>query len=123
MRVTRARAQQPVEEPTVTEQERAPLNEISPNASPEQVLPVEDIVKKTPARSKSKKGAKKGAKGKKNKVVEDEPVQLESGVEQEVAAAVPVIDAQEELAKDEPSGELLLHARNVQPSDWPLDAS
>jgi hypothetical protein len=91
MRLTRAaqRAQEGVDEPTTdatqaTEAtERGPLNEISPNASPEQAAPVEEIPKKTPARTKSKKGAKKVAKGKKAKAVEEEQAQVAEDQEQD----------------------------------------
>ncbi|KAH7389478.1 hypothetical protein DE146DRAFT_664237 [Phaeosphaeria sp. MPI-PUGE-AT-0046c] len=86
-RLTRAqRAKQDVDEtvPNATEAvERSPLNEISPNASPEQVAPVEELPKKTPARSKSKKGAKKGAKAKKGKAVEEEQVEIEVNDDQQ----------------------------------------
>jgi hypothetical protein len=93
MRLTRAaqRAQQSVDEPTTdateaTEStERSPLNEISPNASPEQAAPVEEPPKKTPARTKSKKGGKKGAKGKKAKAVEEEQVEAPPEDEKQVA--------------------------------------
>jgi hypothetical protein len=82
MRLTRAaqRAQQDVDEPSTDAaeaMERSPLHEISANASPEQIAPVEEAPMKTPARSKSKKGGKKGAKGKKGRAAEVEPAQEE----------------------------------------------
>jgi hypothetical protein len=95
MRLTRAaqRAQQNADEPPPTDatddNERNPLIEISPNASPEQAAPVEEPPKKTPARSKSKKGGKKGAKAKKGKVVDEEPEQeqIEAVLEDEAQNA------------------------------------
>lgn len=110
MRLTRAaqRAQQNVDEPTIDapeDVERSPLNEISPNASPELIAPAEEAPKKTPARSKSKKGAKKGGKGKKGKVVEEEPVQIVLEDERQ-AAGSPASDAAiEDLIKSPQDGE------------------
>ncbi|KAH4067435.1 hypothetical protein HBH98_183920 [Parastagonospora nodorum] len=105
MRLTRAaqRAQQPVEEPTLdaadASEERSPLNEITPNASPEQVDHAEDAPKKTLTRTKSKKGGKKGARAKKGKAVEEE--------EQVPVADEPlaVDDAAVEAAVEEPIAE------------------
>lgn len=91
-RLTRAqRAKQDVDEtiPDATEAiERSPLNEISPNASPEQVAPVEELPKKTLARSKSKKGAKKGAKAKKGKTVEEEAEVGADDIQQDTNAPI-----------------------------------
>ncbi|KAH8730094.1 hypothetical protein GQ44DRAFT_607306 [Phaeosphaeriaceae sp. PMI808] len=90
MRLTRAaqRAQQNVDEPSTVAselKERAPLNDISPNASPELIAPVEELPQKTPSKSKSKRGGKKGGKGKKAKVAEEENIQLVLEDEQQVA--------------------------------------
>ena len=79
-RLTRAaqRAQQGDETTDTSDiNERAPLNEISPNDSPKLDRQEEELPRKTPAKkSKGKGGAKKGAKGKKEKqvqaVLEDE---------------------------------------------------
>ncbi|KAL5120476.1 hypothetical protein ACEQ8H_001494 [Pleosporales sp. CAS-2024a] len=109
MRLTRAaqRAQQPVDEPVAdaTETtERSPLNDITPNASPEHVDSSDEAPKKPLARSKSKKGAKKGAKAKKGQAAEDEEQprveneQLPADDAPEVAAVPPVAEAP---AKDE----------------------
>jgi hypothetical protein len=113
MRLTRAaqRAQEGIDEPTTdatqaTEStERGPLNEISPNASPEQAAPVEEIPKKTPARSKSKKGAKKGAKGKKAKAIEEEQAQAAEEQEQEQEQERAADDAEVEAGAQEPTVE------------------
>jgi hypothetical protein len=98
MRLTRAaqRAQQTVDEPITdaTETtERSPLNEISPNGSPEQIAPAEELPQKTPARSKSKKGGKKGGKGKKGKVAEEEQAQEVLNAEEQ---AQEVLDDEEQ---------------------------
>ena len=108
MRLTRAaqRAQQGTDEPTdaTDVNERAVLNEISPNASPEQIHVEEELPKKTPAKKvKGKGGAKKGTKGQKTKAAEveaeeDEPVQVVPEDERELAGS-PVCDrAIEDLA-------------------------
>jgi len=105
MRLTRAaqRAQQPVEEPTPdatdASEERSPLNEITPNASPEHVNLAEDEPKKTLTRTKSKRGGKKGAKAKKGKTVEDDQVP----VADEPQAADDAIEAAVEEPIAEPS--------------------
>lgn len=104
MRVTRARAQQNVEEPT--DSERGALTEISPNASPEQLAPEVEPPKKTVTRSKSKKGGKKGAKGKKGKATEEEePVQVVTEDEKQGAASPANDAAAEELVNDMKEGE------------------
>ena len=77
MRLTRAaqRAQQGNDETTETSDldERAPLNEISPNASPDLGKHKDELPKKAPAKkTKGKSGAKKGAKGKKGKAIDEE---------------------------------------------------
>ena len=77
MRLTRAaqRAQEGNNEATETSDrdERAPLNEISPNASPDLGKHKEELSKKAPAKkTKGKTGAKKGAKGKKGNAIEEE---------------------------------------------------
>lgn len=109
MRLTRAaqRAQQPAEEPTLdaadASEERSPLNEITPNASPEQVNHAENEPKKTLTRTKSKKGGKKGAKAKKGKTVEEEdqvPV-----ADDPVAEEPQVVDDAIEAAVEEPIAE------------------
>lgn len=119
MRVTRARAQQSVEEPIAAEQERSPLLEISSNASPEQVVPVEELPKKTPAKGKSKKGTKKGAKGKKAKVVDEEEPQQIVLEDERQAAASPASDAAvEELAEGAPEGQSNIQRARV--ADHPV---
>lgn len=112
MRLTRAaqRAQQD-DEPTIDTTEikdRAPLNEISTNASPEQVAPDETAAKKTPARTKSKKGGKKGAKGKKTKSVEVEDEQAPAVPEDEPEATpTPTeVEAEETVAQEATEGKL-----------------
>ncbi len=109
MRLTRAaqRAQQTTDEvvdaPVV--QERAPLNEISPNASPELILEQDELPQKTPTKkTKAKGGAKKGKKGKKGKAVEDEPVQVVREDEREAAGSPASEAAVEELAKEPSNG-------------------
>ncbi|KAF2035393.1 hypothetical protein EK21DRAFT_84464 [Setomelanomma holmii] len=112
MRLTRAaqRAQENVEEPITDATEvkaRTPLNEISPNASPELIEPVEEVTKKTPARSKSKKGGKKAKKGKKGKAAEEEeeePVQVVLEDERQAAGSPASDAAAEELTKDNSDG-------------------
>lgn len=108
MRLTRAaqRAQQNVDELVdATDQERAPLNEISHNTTPELAEPEESMPMKTPAKTsaktpaktpakKSKKGgAKKGAKGKKGKAIEDEEHIGHVTEDERQAAASPASDA------------------------------
>jgi membrane protein involved in colicin uptake len=114
-RLTRAqRAQQTMEGPSPSDEatdikERAPLNEISLNASPEQVIePGEDIPNKTPAKSKSKKGAKKtakkNAKAKKAKAAEDEQIQVVLEDERQAAGSPASDAALEDLTKSLPKG-------------------
>jgi membrane protein involved in colicin uptake len=114
-RLTRAqRAQQTTEDPSPSDEatdpkERAPLNEISLNASPEQVIePEEDIPNKTPAKSKSKKGAKKTAKktakAKKAKAAEDEQIQVVLEDERQAAGSPASDAAVEDLIKTLPEG-------------------
>jgi hypothetical protein len=110
-RLTRAaqRAQQPVDEPITdaTETtERSPLNEITPNASPEHVSQVEEVPKKTPARSKSKKGGKKGAKAKKGKAVEEEQEQAVLEDVPQTAEDTPIEEVVEEEAPTPSEGKL-----------------
>jgi hypothetical protein len=107
MRLTRAaqRAQQPLDEPSsdATEAaERSPLNEITPNASPEHVDHAEEAPKPTLARSKSKKGGKKGAKAKKGKVAEEQQDQVVPDNEQQTTDDSPK-DAEVEDAGQVPS--------------------
>ncbi|CAO2658724.1 Nn.00g064470.m01.CDS01 [Neocucurbitaria sp. VM-36] len=88
MRLTRAaqRAQEGNNEATETSDrdERAPLNEISPNASPDLGKHKEELSKKAPAKkTKGKTGAKKGAKGKKGNA-------LEKGEEEEEEQAADI---------------------------------
>lgn len=113
MRLTRAaqRAQQdPDETPdAVDPTERAPLNEISPNASPEQISAQEVLPKKTPAKKvKGKGGAKKGAKDKKDKVAASEEVQEVLGDDREEAGSFASDAAMENLVEDASSGEQLV---------------
>ncbi|KAF1940867.1 hypothetical protein EJ02DRAFT_435255 [Clathrospora elynae] len=94
MRVTRARAQQGSDE-TIDATERAPLNDISPNASPEQAQLEEELPSNTPAKTpatktKTKGRAKKGKKGK--AVEEEEPAQVVLD-EKRQAAGSPASDA------------------------------
>ncbi|KAH7094690.1 hypothetical protein FB567DRAFT_543107 [Paraphoma chrysanthemicola] len=113
MRLTRAaqRAQETVDDPTTDATEvkaRNPLDEISPNASPELVEPAEEVPKKTPARSKSKKGGKKAKKGKKGKAAEEEleePVQVVLEDERQDAGSPASEAAAEELDNGLPDGE------------------
>jgi hypothetical protein len=106
-RMTRAqRAQNAVESTDAIEsKERAPLNEISSNASPEQAVPEEELPKKTPVRSKSKKGAK-GKKGKKGKATKQEEEQAQGLPEDEPqASGCQMSDAAvEDPSQDIPSG-------------------
>lgn len=111
MRLTRAaqRAQQGADEtndaPDV--KERAVLNEISPNASPEQVQAVEDLPKKTPAKKTKAKATKKGAKGKKTKSAEtedEEPIPAVLDDEQPAIDDVVGDAAGEELASGPSAG-------------------
>ncbi|KAF1835000.1 hypothetical protein BDW02DRAFT_638967 [Decorospora gaudefroyi] len=87
MRVTRARAQQGNDE-TIDATERAPLNEISPNASPEQLRPQVELPVKTPVKTPAKTAAKKAKgkgrakKGKKGKAVEEEHIEAAAGDEE-----------------------------------------
>lgn len=114
-RLTRAQhAQQTAEDPTTSDEvtdlkDRAPLNEISPNASPEQIgAPEEDLPQKTPAKSKSKKGAKKtgkkAAKGKKAKAAEEEQVQVVLEDERQAAGSPASEAAVEDLVKGPSEG-------------------
>lgn len=120
-RLTRAqRAKQDVDEtiPDATDAiERSPLNEISPNASPEQVAPVEEIPKKTPARSKSKKGAKKGAKAKKGKTVEEEQVEVEVDDDQQDADAPTSNEIADDATKSPPSEQVMEDASTTANAD------
>lgn len=108
MRLTRAaqRAQQGNDNSTDTSDpnERAPLNEISPNESPKpdrhEAACVEELPQKTPAKkAKGKGGAKKGAKGRKQ---EQAPVVLE---DEQQAARSSTSDTGAEYAAP-PDGEL-----------------
>jgi hypothetical protein len=85
-RMTRAqRAQQNVDQldDAADLKERAPLNEISPNPSPERLVPEEELPKKTPVKGKSKKGAK----GKQAKATKQEEEQAGALLEDEKQAA------------------------------------
>ncbi|KAF2848980.1 hypothetical protein T440DRAFT_453414 [Plenodomus tracheiphilus IPT5] len=90
--------------------DRAALNEISANASPEQDQHEEDLPKKTPAKTPAKKGkkggAKKGAKGKKAKNTEEQ--QEEESVQEAVQDApaevvASVVDAAVDGSAKEPT--------------------
>ncbi|KAF1849912.1 uncharacterized protein K460DRAFT_411711 [Cucurbitaria berberidis CBS 394.84] len=86
MRLTRAaqRAQQGNDETSGATDldERAPLNEISPNASPDLVKYAEELPKKAPAKkAKTKSGAKKGPKGRKKATEVHEDVQVDEDVQ------------------------------------------
>lgn len=113
MRLTRAaqRAQQNVDNPVdTTDQERAPLNEISHNASSELTDPEEPLPQKTPAKTPAKKGkkgaAKKGTKGKKGKAVDDEDqTQVVAEDERQAAASRASDVAVEDLTKGLTDGE------------------
>lgn len=115
MRLTRAARAQLANEGTADATdvtERAPLNEISPNASPELGHREEKLLKKpTAKKSKGKSGAKKAAKGKKGKGAEveeqvEEQVQIVLEDEREAAASPASDAAVEDLAQGPPVGEL-----------------
>jgi hypothetical protein len=111
MRVTRARAQQGNDDaPDATE--RAPLNQISSNASPKQTrYDDEELAPKTPAKTPAKtpgrkaKGKGRTKKGKKGKAAEEED-------EEQTGAAPEEEQAADEAHTSEPTGE-----------DVPKDAS
>lgn len=117
MRLTRAaqRAQH-VDEPTdATDfKDRAPLNEISPNASPELGQREEEQSKKASAKkARGKGGAKKKAKGKKGKAAEEEEqIQVVLGDECDAAGSPASDGAVEDLAKGPSDGKQL--ARHVE---------
>jgi hypothetical protein len=74
MRLTRAAQRAQEEAPDALDvKEREPLNEISPNASPEQNHREEEVLKKSTGSKSKKKGASKKGKGKKGKAAEEEP--------------------------------------------------
>ncbi|KAJ4365225.1 hypothetical protein N0V83_008843 [Neocucurbitaria cava] len=113
MRLTRTRAAQRAQEgnnettETSDLDERAPLNEISPNASPDLGKHKEELPKKAPAKkTKGKGGAKKGVKGKKGKTTEEE--------EQE-AAEVPASDTA--VAVDSPVADPSIVVDHILPSN------
>jgi hypothetical protein len=93
MRVTRARAQQGNDDaPDATE--RAPLEQISSNASPKQTHHEEDeLAPKTPAKTPAKtpgrktKGKGRAKKGKKGKVTEEEEEEQAGAAHEEAQAA------------------------------------
>lgn len=108
MRVTRAaqRAQQDVDEEHVEapEPNERALKDIEPNTTPS--LPTEEVLPaKTPAKTPGKKGkgkGKKGAKGKKLKIEEEESAQVVEEVERQAAASL-VTEAAEEDSAQEPT--------------------
>lgn len=116
MRLTRAaqRAQHNDETLDASDlSERAPLNEISPNASPELGHREQEVFKKAPAKkAKSKGAAKKKAKGKKGKNTEaEEEQQVQVVLEDErEAAGSPASDAAVEDLAEGPSNGMRLAA-------------
>ncbi|OAL48711.1 hypothetical protein IQ07DRAFT_84483 [Pyrenochaeta sp. DS3sAY3a] len=113
MRLTRAaqRAQHNDETLDASDlNERAPLNEISPNASPELGHREEEVVKKAPAKkAKSKGAAKKKGKGKKGKTTEAEEEQKVQVVleDEREAAGSPASDAAVEDLAEGPSNDII----------------
>jgi hypothetical protein len=114
MRVTRARAQQGHDDATdVTE--RAPLNQISSNASPKQTHDEdEELAPKTPAKTpaktpgrktKGKGHAKKGKKGKAAEEVEEEQTGAAPEDEQAAEEAHTNEAIGEDTSKDTSEGE------------------
>ncbi|KAI4950699.1 hypothetical protein J4E91_004584 [Alternaria rosae] len=104
MRVTRARAQQGNDDATDAT-ERAPLNQISSNASPKQTrYDDEESVPKTPAKTPAKtpgrkaKGKGRAKKGKKGKAAEEEE-------EEQTGAAPEEEQAASEAHTNEPTGD------------------
>ncbi|KAH7359988.1 hypothetical protein BKA66DRAFT_573733 [Pyrenochaeta sp. MPI-SDFR-AT-0127] len=127
MRLTRAaRAQlgndEPVDATDLTE--RAPLNEISPNASPELGHHEEKLPKKTTAKkTKGKGGAKKGAKGKKAQAAEvEEQVQVVLEDEREAAASPASDAAVEDLAQASPVDVVQIPMNDGRPASPPSKA-
>lgn len=110
MRLTRAaqRAQHNDETLEASDlSERAPLNEISPNASPELGHREEEVFKKAPAKKAKSKAAKKKGKGKKGKVTEEEQEQQQEVQvvleDEREAAGSPASDAAVEDLAEGPS--------------------
>ncbi|KAI4658789.1 uncharacterized protein J4E79_006548 [Alternaria viburni] len=104
MRVTRARAQQGNDDATDAT-ERAPLNQISSNASPKQTRhDDEELVPKTPAKTPAKtpgrkaKGKGRAKKGKKGKAAEEDE-------EEQTGAAPEEEQAADEAPTNEPTGD------------------
>ncbi|KAI4696734.1 uncharacterized protein J4E88_000912 [Alternaria novae-zelandiae] len=104
MRVTRARAQQGNDDATDAT-ERAPLNQISSNASPKQTrYDDEELVPKTPAKTPAKtpgrkaKGKGRAKKGKKGKAAEEDE-------EEQTGAAPEEEQAADEAPTNEPTGD------------------
>ncbi|KAH9876172.1 hypothetical protein J1614_004051 [Plenodomus biglobosus] len=92
--------------------DRAALNEISANSSPEQVAREEELPKKTPAKTPAKKGkkggAKKGAKGKKTKntdAQQEEESAQEAVEDGSAAAPAQLVDEDvDDMAKEPQNG-------------------
>ncbi|CAI9634216.1 hypothetical protein GT037_003642 [Alternaria burnsii] len=125
MRVTRARAQQASDDaPDATE--RAPLEQISSNASPKHAhYEQEDLPPKTPAKTPAKtpgrktKGKGRAQKGKKGRAVEEEEEEEQTGAaheEEQAADAAPTNKAAgDQVSNNAPDGATQVPANHGRP--------